>query len=132
MYAGCLLNEEKIDIDIYEEILDAINTISYRQIDMLVNLKDIEDTFYPEGLPDDGTIDIGYYPNFLKCCQEKGMSLDYIDSLMISATKSGFCRQVLPNYLANKFGKYETTKYFSQVVELARGKKSLHNSILCD
>lgn len=118
LYSGYALIEEEEDTDVYEEMLRAVNSLSYRQIRMLVDLKDIEDAFFPDGVQP-GSANNNYYEKFLACCQNYGMDKETVDSLMESAKKTGFCRQYVGGYTGALGGNFVTTNYFSKVVRYA-------------
>lgn len=120
LYAGYAIIEEEDDVDFFEEMLEAINSLSFRQIRMLVELKDIEDINNSEGGTEDKP---DYFPQFMECCKDKGLSPGMVVSLLESAAKSGFCRQEVASYKGNAFTRYETTEYFSKVVQYALNKK---------
>ena len=119
IYSGYALIEEEEDIDVYEEMLGAVNSLSYRQIRMLIELKDIEDLHFPDGVSQNPS-NSRYYDQFLACCHEHGIDNETVNSLLESAKKSGFCRQYVGGYTGLLGGNFVTSKYFSKVVGYAR------------
>lgn len=98
----------KANIDEYEEWLQNLNQLSYRQIQILKLLYDNEQSYKEKEV----------YVNFYKEVEEKfEIEREETESILTSASKSGFCREKVGAILGYKGGEFYTTDYFKKFIE---------------
>ena len=108
------------DVDRYEEFLWHLDTLSYREIDILTELYKLEKTsdfrkyHSPNGESLNGLSKHSIYCNVLgQIAQEKWkMSQGELDGILAGLCRSGFLKEEVGAYLDYTGGIYYTTEYF--------------------
>ncbi len=103
LFKACCLECDNVNIADYEEYLERIADLSYREIDVLVMLKQNE-----------GTND-----KFFEAVTEKySLKREDVIAILHGLTRSGFCSELTGSFLGYSGGWFSTTSYFDRFLKM--------------
>ncbi|MBO5158061.1 MAG: hypothetical protein J6B94_00525 [Lachnospiraceae bacterium] len=101
------------DVDLYEEYLNQLSSLSYREIDLLMCLEHFERLVSHEHLENKMQRSQKAYGKFkLEAKKRWKVSEKQLEGIMMSISKSGFCKELTGIYLGYEGGIFYTTAYF--------------------
>lgn len=100
------------NVDIFEEYLEHLSTLSFREIDLLICLYSNE--VKTSGKHFNSMLDRRKesYAKFKEEISKKGIDRKQLEGMLISITRSGFVKETVGMYMGYEGGVYHTTAYF--------------------
>ncbi len=130
VYFGSLLKNgylsgNKIDDSFFEECLYALNTLSYRQINILIELYLFEKTYIDGNEFDSHGKKQELLPRsknwnvFIEsACNKCNIDTEILIGLLYSISKTGFCKEITGSYLGYNGGVFAITEYCRKFIEM--------------
>ena len=101
------------DVDLYEEYLNQLSLLSYREIDLLMCLEYFERLISHEHLENKMQRSKKSYGEFKTEAKKRWkISEKQLEGIMMSISKSGFCKELTGTYIGYEGGIFYTTAYF--------------------
>lgn len=103
------------NIDIYEEFLNQITTLSYREIELLIALKHFEQDIDNTGNRSELQLYSSSYHQLISLAKENwNIEEEELSGMMTSISRSGFCKEIVGSYYGYSGGVFQTTAYFNK------------------
>lgn len=101
------------DVDLYEEYLNQLFSLSYREIDLLMCLEYFERLVSHEHLENKmQRSKKGIWEIQIRSKKRWKISEKQLEGIMMSISKSGFCKELTGSYIGYEGGIFYTTTYF--------------------
>lgn len=107
-----ILEKHYDDVDMFEEFLEHLSTLSFREIDLLICLYNNEVKVSGKHFTSELNRRKESYTKFKEEVSKQGMDLKQLEGMLVSITRSGFCKETVGMYMGYEGGVYHTTAYF--------------------
>lgn len=108
-----LAEDHQGEVDLYEEYLNQLSSLSYREIDLLMCLECFERLVSHEHFDNKMQRSKKAYEQFKSEAKKRWeISEKQLEGIMMSISRSGFCKELTGSYIGYEGGVFYTTAYF--------------------